>query len=932
MHRLIVTLFLCFSVMPVFAYGGKSLPSPKALPDTKTLPTSKALPSTKSLPAFKSLPAVKKLPRSKSLPKPKILVLKPVFEPEPMYEGGSDDSGPIFDPSLEPKHGPKFNPRPDHKPKSKPKPDPRFDQPSEISKMEKTKVQWDEGVLNLTLDTISHGDIRIFTTDKFNPLFIRKITLISQLENYLMPEIYQQLFMFFRDRKWIDKAELTTMGFEVNVDIVNLVIDVSVPANYRKIKTQQLGGNMVQSKTIDIHPSRRSASITPYWSRTWHDLISVTNYVDLDAAVNFDGWVLESDSSYDLIDSKHRRKTTRLIRDYPEQVTRVSAGDVEYKTIGLMGRMPLGGMSISREFSLSPNLLTTPISHQRIFLENDATVRIFVNNIPRQSFSLRAGYYDLQDFPLMDGLNFVKIEITDIFGQITTHEYIGFDNKKVLVPGITDYSLTTGFERLTDEILSTQYDLAEPAFSGYVRHGVHKNVTLGLLTEGGHDFLSAGGYAVATHVLGTLEASGLVSANVDGTERKGYGASANYYFSTRRFTFSNTAYVKSFNFAYLGRNEYSEAQKYFYSATMGMPVPFFQTWRHSYSGRYEKRWNGSEDARATAKLSGRFSKNVTFSADVFYTIDGNRNNIDKGVTLSLRWYPQKRISVATSYDSQTDGVQLDVARGPEGEQGVGMNASLANNDTTRRLNGGLTWKSQYFDTRYSLNVNQDKSTDEQLIQDQRRFENYSLTSSFAFVDGVFAMGPPIRNGSFVIFKSGEGLGDGRIAIARSGDEDDRGAMPFLNGTGSVALYTGLNQYGSSTAHMLPYLEDGFIGLDKRQYRIFSGYRSGALINVTKDIKMYGSGVLANREWQPIGLIKGTFIHEDTKEKTRFFTDEEGYFEVENLHLGKYLIVLDGTGGSGEVVVKPSDVNGVAIGKMIGDNFIDFGMLSLGGVN
>ena len=534
MHRLILILILCFSVMPAFAYGGKSLPSPKALPETKKLPSSKALPSTKALPSIKSLPKTKKLPGSKPLPKPKTLVLKPVFEPEFLYEAPGDD-GPVFNPQQKPMGKKEF------------RPDPRFDQPSELAK-EKDRIQWDEGVLNLTLDTIAHGDIRIFTTNKFDPLFLRKSTLINELEGTLMPEILQQIDMHYRDRKWIDKTELDAMGFKVNLDMVDLVVDVTVPASYRKIKTQQLGGNVVQSKTIDVRPSKRSASITPYWSRTWHDLISVTNIVDLDAAVNFDGWVLESDSSYDLISSKHKRKTTRLVRDFPAQVTRVSAGDVEYKTVGLMGRMPMGGMSISREFSLSPNLLTTPISHQRIFVENDSIIRIFVNNIPRQSFSLRAGYYDLQDFPLIDGLNFVKIEITDIFGQVTTHEYIGFDNKKILVPGITDYSLAAGFERLTDEVISTKYDLTEPGYSGYVRHGVHKNITLGVLSEGSDDFLSAGGYVAATHVVGTLELTGLVSAHVDGTERKGYGASASYYFATQRFSLINTAFVKSFNF------------------------------------------------------------------------------------------------------------------------------------------------------------------------------------------------------------------------------------------------------------------------------------------------------------------------------------------------------------------------------------------------
>ena len=921
--RVLVLLFFFIQIFtPVWSYDGKSLPIPKAIPGGKALPKTKALPSTKPLPSFKAVPKSKKLQPSKPLPKVKTLVLKPVFEPEFLEKDFEGSDGPTFKP--------KSGVGPETRRKSGP--DPRFDQPSEVQKFERNKIQWQEGVMNLTLDTVSYGDIRIFTTDKFEPLFIKKTTWIDQLETNLMPEIFQQIKLYFRDKRWVEKEELTTMGFGVEVDESNLIVDISVPANYRKIRTKQLGGNILQGKAIDIRPAKRSASITPYWSRTWRNKISETNFVSLDAALNFDGWVLESDTTYNLIDSKHTRKTTRVVHDYPEQVARLSFGDIEYKTVGLMGRMPLGGISLNREFSLSPNLLTSPISHQKIFLENDSIVRIIVNNIPRQSFSLRAGYYDLQDFPLIDGLNFVTIEITDIYGQVTTHEYLGFDNKKILVPGITDYSISTGFERITDEVVSTTYDMAEPAYSGYLRHGVHKNITLGVLSEGASNFLSGGGYAAATHLLGTLELTGLVSQDVDGSDRKGYGASANYFFSTQRFTFSNTAYVKSLNFSYLGKNEYSQAQKYFYSGTIGMPLPFLHTWRQNFSGRYERRWNGSEEARASAKITGSVSKNFKFSADLFYSMVDDRSNTDKGVVLTLRFQPAKRISVTAIYDAENEGQQLDIVRGIAGEQGVGLNASVANNEFRSRLNGGITWKAQYFDARASYNVEQDpihKFLDLEklgLQNDRQEFTTASLTSSFAYVDGVIAMGPPIRNGSFAIFKSGEGLGRGRIAVAKSSDEDDRDAMPFLKGSNSVVLFTDLNQYGESSAHLLPYLEDGFIGLDKRQYRIFSRYRSGSLINVTKDIKLYGTGVLANKEWQPIPLTRGTFINQDSKAKTRFFTDEEGYFEVENLRLGQYRIVLDGGRGSGTVEVKQQ------LNKPTTDSYIDFGILNLEGVN
>jgi len=891
MRGLIAFLLLMFQTIPVFAYGGKSLPAPKSLPATKTLPGMKAVPSTKSLPTLKAVPKTKKLPTLKALPTPKTLVLKPVFEPQPIDDSAADYV------------------------------DPRFDPPPMQSTGEQKQLVLQEGVLNMTLDSITQGDIRIVTNENMEKLFVLKSTVLAAFDGNLAPEIYQQIKSHLLDRIWLETEELVDMGFGVRIDKNKLLIDITVPANYRKLKVRQLGGTVVQARTIDIRPASRSASITPFWSRIWRDAVTVTDSLNLDAAVSFDGWVLENDSAYDFLRGFHRRKTTRLVRDFPEQVTRVSAGDVDYKTIGLMGRKALGGVNISREFSLKPNLLTTPLSHQRIFLKNDATLRVFINDIPRQTFSLRAGYYDLQDFPFIDGLNFVKIEVTDIYGQVEILEYLGFDNKKVLVPGITDYSITAGIERIEDEIYSTEYDFSEPAFSAYYRKGIHKNYTVGVLSEGDNGFLSAGGYGVASGVLGTFEASSLFSANFEGKNTAGVGVNLNYYFATPRFTFSNTAYLKSENFFYLGKNNYSALQKYFVSSSVGLPVPYFSRWRQNFSARYEQRWNDTQQGRVSYKLSGRMSKNYTFSSTAFYAVNESINGIDQGVILSLRWTPQKRMSVSAIYDSQFNGQQVDVARGFAGDQGLAMNASASNNDNFGRANGGVNWKTQYFDTRYSGSLTRDKLSDGSLAPDYRRYETFSLTNSFVWVDNTFAMGPPIKNGSFVLFKAGEGLGSGRVGVSKYGDASDRESMPFLDGKGSTALVTSLNQYSTSNAHLLPYLEDGFIGLDKRQYRVFSGYRSGALVTVNKDIKMYGSGVMTNREWEPIDLVKGTFIHESTRQQSRFFTDEDGYFELENIQPGEYQITIDGRRGSGQVRVEATK-----------DNFIDFGILNLEGVH
>jgi len=887
----------------------KHSPKPKALPQNKALPKNNELPTLKPLPTLKKLPQLKSLPKLKALPKlitlPKFKKIEQLDESSSQHEYAedtlSDDPFLIFDPNYSSSSG------------SAP--------PEKRKELAKPEKLLREGVLDLLINTVTHGDIRIISNDSMEILFLDKDTLLKNFYDSLMLPIFKQVSLFLQPRDWVKKSELEDMGFKVDVDIEELIVDLKIPARYRRLKTAQLNGNITKTKKIDVLPSQRSAYITPYWSRTWTDQRSVNNYVDIDAAINFDGWVIESDTTFDLLASKHKRNKTRLVRDFPKHVTRESIGDVEYQTIGLMGNKSLGGYSVSRDFSLQPNLLTSPMSHQRIFLENDSTVRVFVNDIPRQSFSLTAGYYDLQDFPLIDGVNFIKIEITDIFGNVTVHEYTGFDNKKVLVPGMTDYSLTTGFERIANADSSTEYDFGEVGYSTYIRHGLHKNYTVGLLSEGENNFLSFGGYGVATGLLGTIEASSMLSGRENNGTNVGAGLNINYYYATSLFTFNSTLLAKTSQFSSLGQTDFSVKQKYYASATLGLPVPYFRQWRQSYSGRYESRWNDSTQARASIKLNGRVTKDYTLGITAFYSVNENGVGRDQGVQLTLQWYPQKRISVAATHDSLTKGQRFDVSRSYIGEQGVALNGSFSDDETHSNANGSASWKAQYFESRYSLNVSQEKSTEQSLIQDEKRYESFSLSNSFAYVDGVYALGPPIRNGSFAIFKANEGLTTGRIAVSRNSNDENKDAMPFLEGNGSTLLFTNINQYGESTAHLLPFEEDTYIGLDKRKYRIFSRYRSGSLVRISKNLNMYGSGVLADNEWIPIGSITGTFYHLDSDAQSRFFTDNEGYFEIENIKPGNYRIILDSNMGAGTVTVEKSE-----------NNFVDFGILNLSNAN
>ncbi len=872
MGRLLVFIIL-FAVtsLPANAVTIKPLPTPKSLPKAKPLPVPKALPKPQAL------------PKPNPLPKLEEFVYLPPAATENNANAESTQENTLAT-------------TPD---------DLVADTESEPGSLQ-------DGLLSLTFNDVLQGDIRILATDTLVTVFLAKDTLLNLFQEHLTPEIYRQLRSHYVEKQWINYQDLIPMGFEIVIDNSNLVAELNVPAHYRKVITKQLGGSVAQDRVIDVQAAAFSASLTPYWSRSWRDKKTLSDYVNLDAAMNINGWVLENSSTYDVMEKSHKRKITRLVRDFPDQITRLSIGDIEYKTTGLLGKKSMTGFSITREFSLQPNLLINPVAHQRIFVESESTVKIFVNDIPRQTLQLQAGYYDLQDFPLIDGINFVRIEITDQAGQITNHKFVGFDNNKVLVPGLSDYSFSVGVSRLTQHLETTRYDKGQPVFSAYAKHGITKNITLGILSEGQSDFISTGAYGVATSLLGTFEASALSSVQHGNKGRMGYGSNINHFISTSRFSLSNTINWKSKNFTYLGKNEYSTLQRVFYSGSVSLPLPYIKRWRQSYSAYYEQNWDKREEYRISAKVSGRVSKNMTISLDGYTALNKQKNNAGKGIRVSLTWRPRKRLSTNFSYDNLTAQKQINIARSFNGELGTAFNASVAENKTSQNFKGGVNWKTSLFNTHInSSNIRKDGA------EQSQTYESFSISSSFAMINRSFAFGRPIGNGSFAIIKSGSQLGFDKIYVGRGGDLNNQGSMSYLSGSNSATIFPNLSAYGASTLHLVPESENDYLDLSKRKYRIFSGYRSGAIVEITKHINVYGAGVLTDNEWLPIKLVKGTFHNLETNSSSRFFTDEEGYFEVENLQPGNYKISLDTEQTSAEVTVESGQ-----------SRLIDFGIVRM----
>jgi len=78
--------------------------------------------------------------------------------------------------------------------------------------------------------------------------------------------------------------------------------------------------------------------------------------------------VLEGMANYrQYQDYPFQRRDVRLVYDRPEQALRFSAGDIQYLTLGYQSGVRIGGVSISKDYSLQPYILTYPVGEHEFF-------------------------------------------------------------------------------------------------------------------------------------------------------------------------------------------------------------------------------------------------------------------------------------------------------------------------------------------------------------------------------------------------------------------------------------------------------------------------------------------------------------------------------------------------------------------------------------
>lgn len=224
-----------------------------------------------------------------------------------------------------------------------------------------------------------------------------------------------------------------------------------------------------------------------------------------------------------------RRGMTTITFDDPRLMNRYVAGDAIASSGALGGTVQLGGVTMSRDFSLDPYFVRFPTISLSGAVMTPSRVEVYVNNQLVRVEQLPPGVYSLDHLPLPVGAGDTRVVVRDAFGAEQNFNSAYYISQGVLGRGIQQFSYSAGAERLNQ--FDSSWSYGSPAFVGLHRIGVTDSFTLGGRMEGSSDLVSGGPMAtVRLGRAGDVEGIAGISRTSTGT---GYATSLAYEYTSR---------------------------------------------------------------------------------------------------------------------------------------------------------------------------------------------------------------------------------------------------------------------------------------------------------------------------------------------------------------------------------------------------------------
>lgn len=221
------------------------------------------------------------------------------------------------------------------------------------------------------------------------------------------------------------------------------------------------------------------------------------------------------------------------------------AGDLLTRSLNWGGTVRLGGVQISRDFAIRPDIITYPLPKFAGEAAVPSTVDLFIDGYRADSAEIKPGPFTLTNVPSINGAGEAVVVITDALGRQVSTTTPFYVSNALLRTGLSDFAVAAGFVRQDYGLKNFSYGSA--AASASFRRGMTDWLTLELHGEAGRQFELAGAGGVVS--LGNV---GMV--NLSWSQSRHRGRSGNqwtigYQYSARKFSIAALHSRRSEGFA-----------------------------------------------------------------------------------------------------------------------------------------------------------------------------------------------------------------------------------------------------------------------------------------------------------------------------------------------------------------------------------------------
>lgn len=190
----------------------------------------------------------------------------------------------------------------------------------------------------------------------------------------------------------------------------------------------------------------------------------------------------------------YTRYDTLFRRSDEATATTIEVGDFVTRTLPWASAVRLGGLQVSRDFSVRPDVVTYPLPEFAGSAALPSTVELLVGGQRVAGGAVDPGPFAIETLPPINGYGEANLIVTDMHGRAVEQSLPFYVSSALLRPGLTDFALAFGSFR--ENYGFKNFDYAGVAGSASARHGVTDTLTLEVRAEIADDMSLAGGGAV----------------------------------------------------------------------------------------------------------------------------------------------------------------------------------------------------------------------------------------------------------------------------------------------------------------------------------------------------------------------------------------------------------------------------------------------------